>query len=334
MKKTIKKIVFTSLPIALGVFLIWWSLSALQSSDKIEIKNAFQKANYFWIFVSLFFGLLSHLSRAYRWNFLLAPLGYKPRFLNNVFTVFVAYLINLAMPRAGEVVRATAISKYEDIPFKKAFGTIVIERIVDVIMLLIIIAIAFFYQFDLLKDLLIKKIPEKPVFSIIIALFLLVLAILFYFLMRKSKSLFFKKIRTFILGLINGIKSIMKMKKKAAFIGHTIFIWIMYLLMFYTVSLALPETSNIGMGAVVTGFVVGALSIATTNGGLGTYPLGVQQVLILYGVASNPALAAGWLMWSSQTFMVLLFGGLSLIVIPIYNRKFLDKNLNNSQKSI
>lgn len=321
MRKTIKKIVITALPIGLGVFLIWWSISSLSATDKIEIQKAFQNANYYWIFLSLFFGLLSHLSRAYRWNILLAPLGYKPKFLNNVASVFAAYLINLAIPRAGEVVRATAISKYEDIPFEKAFGTIVVERIVDVIMLLLIIIIAFFYQFELLRDLVLSKIPSSPIYTILVGLAFVILAGLFYFLILKSKSAFFSKIRAFGFGLLEGVKSILTMKRKAAFIVHTIFIWVMYLAMFYIVSMALPETAAIGFGAVVTGFVVGALSIATTNGGLGTYPLGVQQVLILYGVASNPALAFGWLMWTSQTFMVLLFGGLSLLFMPIYNRK-------------
>lgn len=323
MKKTIKKIVFTTLPIALGVFLIWWSISSLSESDYIEIKNAFNNANYYWIFASLFVGLLSHLSRAYRWNFLLEPLGYKPRFLNSIFVVFMAYLINLALPRAGEFARATAISKYEKIPFEKAFGTIVTERIVDVIMLLLIIFIALFYQFDLLTELVIKKIPSNPVYIISFGLLLLFAAGLFYFMVRKSKSSLFKKIRIFIFGLLEGVKSVFTMKKKVAFIGHTVFIWAMYLLMFYLVSLALPETAVIKFETVVTGFVVGALSIATTNGGLGTYPLGVQQILILYGVASNPALALGWLMWSSQTFMVLLLGGLSLLIMPIYNRKYI-----------
>ena len=154
MKKRFKKITLIILPVALGVFLIWWSLSALSESDKLEIKNALKNVNYFWVFISLFLGLLSHLSRAYRWKFLLAPLGYKIHFINGVFTVFIAYLINLVIPRAGEIARATAISKYESIPFEKAFGTIVVERIVDVIMLLLIIVIAFFYQFDLLKDLI------------------------------------------------------------------------------------------------------------------------------------------------------------------------------------
>jgi len=160
---SLKNILFIILPILLGVFLIWWSLSALTVTDQAEIKNAFKNANYFWIFVSLVLALLSHLSRAYRWNFLLAPLGYKPRFLNSVFAIFTAYLINLAVPRAGEVARATTISKYEDIPFEKAFGTIVAERIIDVIMLLLIIAGAFFYQFDLLWDLFASKLPQKPI---------------------------------------------------------------------------------------------------------------------------------------------------------------------------
>ncbi len=311
------------LPITLGVFLVWWSLSSLTDADMSEIKNAFAKVNYYWIFLSLFLGLLSHLSRAYRWKFFLEPLGYKPRFLNSVFTIFTAYLINLFLPRAGEVVRATGISKYEAIPFEKAFGTIVAERIVDVIMLLVIVLGAFFYQFDLLKGLIVDKIPKDPT-SLFIIIFISILIFgLAYFLIRKSKNQFLQKVRNFVGGLLDGVKSILTMKKRGAFIMHTIFIWAMYLLMFYTVSFALPETANLSMGAVITGFVVGALSIAATNGGLGTYPLGVQQVLILYGIASNPALAFGWLMWTSQTFMVLLFGGISFIALPIYNRKFL-----------
>ncbi len=321
MKKRFKKITLIILPVALGVFLIWWSLSALSESDKLEIKNALKNVNYFWVFISLFLGLLSHLSRAYRWKFLLAPLGHKIHFTNGIFTIFIAYLINLVIPRAGEIARATAISKYESIPFEKAFGTIVVERIVDVIMLLLIIVIAFFYQFDLLKNLILNKIPKEPIYPILLSLLSILLASAFYVLIRKSKNVFFEKIRNFITGLLEGVKSIFFMQKKWAFLAHTIFIWAMYLLMFYTLSLSIPEVSSIGFGAIVTGFIVGALSIATTNGGLGTYPLGIQQVLILFGIASNPALAFGWLMWTTQTFMILFFGGISFLVMPLYNKK-------------
>ncbi len=244
------------LPVALGVFLIWWSLSALSESDELEIKNALKNVNYFWVFISLFLGLLSHLSRAYRWKFLLAPLGYKIHFMNGVFTVFIAYLINLVIPRAGEIARATAISKYESIPFEKAFGTIVVERIVDVIMLLLIIVIAFFYQFDLLKELILNKIPKEPIYPILLSLLSILLASAFYVLIRKSKNVFFEKIRNFITGLLEGVKSIFFMQKKWAFLAHTIFIWGMYLLMFYTLCLSIPEGSIIGFGAIVTGFIV------------------------------------------------------------------------------
>lgn len=322
MKKTTKKILLVILPITLGVFLVWWSLSRLSISDKKEILGAFQNANYFWIFTSLFLGILSHLSRALRWKYLLEPLGYRPKFLNSVFTIFIAYMINLAIPRAGEIARATGISKYEVIPFEKAFGTIVVERIVDVIMLLLVIIFAFLYQFDLLMELIIKRIPKNPIYIISLGALILLLLVLFYLLIRKSKNTFIKKIRKFINGLIDGVKSIYTMDKKGFFIAHTIFIWVMYILMFYTVSLALPEVSLMGLGTVITGFVVGSLSIATTNGGLGTYPLGVQQVLILYNIAPNPALAFGWLVWSTQTFMVLFLGGLSFLALPIYNRNF------------
>lgn len=324
MRKKIKKIVLLIFPIALGVFLVWWSISRLSGTDKQEILNAFQNVNYFWIFVSLFLGLLSHLSRALRWKYLLAPLGYKPRFLNSVFTIFTAYLINLAVPRAGEVVRASGISKYESIPFEKALGTIVAERIIDVIMLLLIIIVAFFYQFELIMEFTFNKIPNSSINIYYLSAIIILLLIVFFIFIKRSEKGFFKRIRQFIIGLFEGIKSVYTMEKKRYFIAHTLFIWMMYLLMFYTVALALPETSNMGVGTVITGFVVGSLSIATTNGGLGTYPLGVQQVLVLYSIASNPALAFGWLIWSTQTFMVLLLGGLSFLALPIYNRKFLE----------
>ncbi|NOQ92958.1 MAG: flippase-like domain-containing protein, partial [Flavobacteriaceae bacterium] len=136
----------------MGVFLIWFSLSKLKPEDIAAIKNSFKTANYWWVALSLFFGILSHLSRAYRWQFLLEPLGYKPKFANNIMAVLVAYLVNLMIPRAGEFARATAISKYEKIPFEKAFGTIVSERIADVIMLLSIMATAFFLQTKLLSS--------------------------------------------------------------------------------------------------------------------------------------------------------------------------------------
>ncbi len=301
--------------------MIWFSLSKLKPEDIAAIKNSFKTANYWWVALSLFFGILSHLSRAYRWQFLLEPLGYKPKFANSVMAVLIAYLVNLMIPRAGEFARATAITKYEKIPFEKAFGTIVSERIADVIMLLSIMATAFFLQTKLLSSYLFKESSTNSNMLYYIIIGGAILGFLFFQLIKKSNHPFIKKVQKFVYGLIQGVISIFKMKKKWAFIFHTVFIWGMYILMFYVVTFALPETSNLPFGAIIVGFVVGGLSMALTNGGLGTYPVFVASAITLYGVSKNPALAFGWIMWTAQTLMVLIFGGLSFLLLPIYNRK-------------
>jgi hypothetical protein len=320
LKISSKKIIFTLLPIALGVFLIWYSLSKLKPSDIEAIKNSFKTANYWWVACSLFLGILSHLSRAYRWQFMLDPLGYKPKFANNIMAVLVAYLVNLIVPRAGEIARATTISKYEHIPFEKAFGTIVSERVADAIMLLGIIGLAFVYQTELLSSYMFKGDEESTNYTWYILGALAILGFLFIRLIRKSKHPMAVKIQSFVNGLIQGVVSIFKMEKKWAFIFHTLFIWVMYVLMFYATTFALPETTHLAFGAIIVGFVVGGLSMALTNGGLGTYPIFVASALTLYGIDENPALAFGWIMWTAQTLMVLVFGGLSFIVLPIYNK--------------
>ncbi len=250
---------------------------------------------------------------------MLEPLGYKPRFANSVMTVLIAYFLNLFIPRSGEIARASFISKYENIPVEKAFGTIVAERISDMIMLLIIMFTALFLQFDLVKKYLIGD-NFDPTKKIVILIGLLILGFFGFKILKKSKNAFILKIKIFIKGLIEGVTSILKMKKKWAFIFHTIFIWLMYVLMFYAVSFSLPETTNLPFEAIIVGFVVGALAMALTNGGLGFYPVFVASALILYHIPNNPARAFGWIMWTSQTIMVLVFGGLSFLFLPIYNR--------------
>ncbi|WP_298364477.1 lysylphosphatidylglycerol synthase transmembrane domain-containing protein [uncultured Lutibacter sp.] len=321
MNKKIKKTVLLILPIALGVFLIWFSLSKLSSSDKDSIINSFKTANYWWVGLSLIFGILSHLSRAYRWHFMLEPMGYKPRYANSIMTVLIAYLLNLFIPRSGEIARAAGIKKYEKIPFEKAFGTIVAERVADVIMLFGIIALAFFLQSELISSYLFKDDGESSIYTKI--LIFVVFPVIGFFMFRYFKTStnpYIAKIISFIKGLLEGITSILTMKKKWQFILHTIFIWVMYVLMLYAVTFALPETTNLPFGAIIVSFVVGALSMALTNGGLGSYPIFVASALVLYKIDNNAALAFGWIMWTAQTIMVIIFGILSLVLLPIYNK--------------
>lgn len=320
MNPKLKKTLLTIIPIAIGVGLIWYFLAQLSPQDKKDILNSLKSANYWWVGLSLVCGILSHFSRAYRWQFLLEPLGYKPKFANSFMTVLMAYLVNLAIPRAGDIARGTAISKYEDIPFEKAIGTIIAERIADVFLLLFIIGIAFISQAELIKGYLFKDGVSSKVIGLVILGCMLIVGFIGYKLIQRAQSGFLAKVKNFVNGLLEGASSIFSMKKKWAFIFHTVFIWTMYVMMFYAATFAIPETTNLPFEAIIVGFVVGGLSMALTNGGLGTYPVFVASAFILYNVDENPAKAFGWLMWTAQTLMVIVFGGVSLLFLPIYNR--------------
>ncbi|WP_299250092.1 lysylphosphatidylglycerol synthase transmembrane domain-containing protein [uncultured Lacinutrix sp.] len=316
MSKSILKILKITLPILLGVFLIWYSLSKLSFQ---ELLGYFKTADYTYILLGVFFGLLSHLSRAYRWLFMLEPLGYKVKLGNSIMAVFATYLINYTIPRAGEVARASILTNYEGIPFEKGFGTIVAERIADLLMMLVIIAITLFLEFDFIYNFLTEKFnPTKIIFAFLI----LAIAVLFFiFYIKRSTFALAIKIKTFVNGLIEGALSIFKMKKKWAFIFHTIFIWSMYVLMFYVTTYAIQGLNPIPFGAVLIGFILASFSIAATNGGIGSYPEAIVIAFLLFSLPEDPSRAFGWIMWTSQTVMIIILGGLSLLFLPIYNRK-------------
>jgi len=304
------------LPILLGVFLIWYSLSKISVEELIK---HFKSANYLYIGLGVFLGLLSHLSRAYRWTFMLEPLGYKIKFGNSIMAVFATYLINYTIPRAGEVARASILTNYEGVPFEKGFGTIVAERVADVLVMLLIITITLFLEFDFIFNFFAEKFnPTK----VIVAFTLLIITSLFFiFFIKKSTLAVAKKIKNFVSGLIEGALSIFKMKKKWPFIFHTFFIWAMYVLMFFVTSFAITDLQPIPLGAILIGFIAASFSIAATNGGLGSYPLAVYGAFLIFAIPETPSVAFGWIMWTSQTVLVILFGGLSLLYLPIYNRK-------------
>ena len=314
MTLSIKKILKTVLPLVFGGFLVWYSISKISVDILL---GYFKDANYNWIFLGLFFGILSHFSRAYRWKFMLDPLGFKPKFTNSILAVLVGYLVNLALPRAGEVSRALVLTNYENIPFEKGFGTIVAERIADLIMMLCIIIITLFVQFDFIYELLSNNFDPTKI-GVLLVILILVFYIFTYFV-KKATSGFFLRIKTFVFGLVEGVTSIFKMKKKWAFIFHTLFIWAMYVLMFWATIPAI-EGLEVPFGGVLIGFIAGGFSIAATNGGIGLYPIAVTAALALFDIPTEPASAFGWIMWTAQTAMVIVFGGLSFLLLPICNK--------------
>ena len=304
------------LPIFIGVFCIYYSFKDISFS---EFKEYFTKINYLWVFVGISLGALSHISRSYRWKFLIEPLGYKLGFINSVLTVFSAYLINYTVPRAGDIARGTMISKYENIPFEKVIGTIVAERAVDVLCILVIIVIGLIIEFDKISNKLTGFVEESNFSTLFLSLLIvLIVTVTVYLVIKRFK--FYKKIKSFLSGLIDGITIIFKMKKRNQFIFHSIFIWLMYVLMFYFTSKAFVDLNQITFFQLTISFTLAALSIMLSNGGIGIYPLAVEESLGWYGIQSATGLAFGWVMWLSQTLMVVIFGGLSLFILPFINR--------------
>jgi len=248
---------------------------------------------------------------------MLEPLGYKPRFINSTLAVLIGYFVNLAIPRAGEVSRATVMTNYEGIPFEKGFGTIVAERIADLIMMFLIIGITLLIQFDFIIELLTKNVD--PVKIGVILILCVGFGFLFYTYVRKSKKGIGLKIKNFVKSLIEGVTSIFRMKNKWAFIFHTVFIWVMYILMFWATIPAINGL-DVPFGGILVGFIAGGFSIAATNGGIGLYPLAVAGAFTLFGVPEEPSTAFGSVMWAAQTAMIIIFGGLSFLLLPICNK--------------
>ena len=317
MSKKLKSYIKILLPISIGIFCIFFSFRNISFTD---FTKYFYEINYLWVFVGIFLGALSHISRSYRWKYLIEPLGYKLGFINSVLAVFSAYLINYTIPRAGDIARATMISKYEKIPLDKTLGTIVAERAVDVICILTIIATGLIFEFNRISEKLISLIENTEISVVIIYVGVIIL-ILFVSNKVLRKSKYYKSILNFFSGIIEGLTIIFKMEKRVPFILHSIFIWSMYILMFWATSMAFFELHEVAFYQFIISFTLAAISIMLSNGGIGIYPLAVEESLGWYGVQSTTGLAFGWVSWLSQTMMVIIFGGLSLFILPFINRK-------------
>lgn len=319
MKASIRKILSLLIPLFLGLGIICYQYTTLSNEELQKIQICFQKANYLYIYLSLLISLLGYWSRAYRWKFSLNHLGYKTHFKNDFLTVCVSYLINLTIPRSGEISRAALLKKYENVPFDKGFGTIVAERIVDLLLFLVFVGLAFVLQFEKLYGFLIEKIPVEKI------LFFLGLAVLagvgFILLWIYAEWKIIIKLKEKLSGLLEGMQSIYKMKAKWNYIFHSFLIWFSYLMMFYVTIYALPETANMSFDVVVMGFVFGSIAVGFTNGGLGAYPLAIAMIFSLYGISKDVGTAFGWLVWTSQTLLTLFLGLLSYLLLPILNKK-------------
>ena len=319
MRTKVSKIASIFIPLLLGFGLIYYQYTTLSVEELNKIKFCFQKANYFYIFLSLIISLFGYWARAYRWKYSLQHLGYQTNFKNDFMSVCVSYFMNLTIPRSGEITRAALLKKYENVPFDKGFGTIVAERIVDLILFLLFVGLAFVLQFEKLYNFIKEKIAFEKI--ILFGIVGLILGVIFLLIWIYAEWKIIKKIKNKFSGLIEGMLSIVMMKDKWKYIFFSFLIWFSYLLMFYIPIYALPETENIGFDIVIMGFIFGSLAVGFTNGGLGAYPLAIAMIFSLYGISNEIGTAFGWLAWTSQTILTIILGLLSYAFLPLYNKK-------------
>ena len=333
MSKKVKSFLQFAVFLGLGLFLVYYAFKDLKADEIGRIKQSFIDANYWWIGAGFVISAIAHLSRAYRWKLLMEPTGHHPKLSNSFMAVMVGYLANLAFPRLGEVSRCTVLTKNENIPFTTSFGTVITERIIDTLTWLLLLALTIVLQFGTLFGFVQEHVmtPLSSKFSfffsnpIVLPVFgiaaVVGIATLFKFRKKILAIGIVVKILGVLRGFIEGLLSIKNLKKPKAFLLHSVFIWLCYILTVYVSTFAMPQVANVGFGASVAIIAFATFAVAATQGGIGAYPLLVMEVLFLYGVDRISGLAFGWIIWTANAFLSILFGFLSLIILPIVNRK-------------
>lgn len=290
----------------------------------------FSQVNWIWILIVLILFTISNWSRAERWVLLLAPLNLVPRKLNAFLSIMLGYFANLGIPRIGEIVRGGTLSRYEEIGIDKAMGTIVTDRILDVLSLLIVLLVAFSIEFDTISAFLIENTELSSLRTLVNpwtigALVLIVifgLLVLRFILHAGTQNALVLKIRKFIFGFKEGIVSVLKVKSPGQLIFHSVLIWIMYYLMTYACFKSFGPTADLGPQAGFITFVFGSLGmLVPLPGGMGSYHFCVMAALGLYGVSGADSFSFAMIIFFSiQIFCNVLLGLLSLVILPIYNK--------------
>ena len=330
MKLIAKKTAQVIFPILFGFFLIWWVVKDLTSLEIEEAKNAFQQADYFYLSLSMLIGYVSHIVRAVRWELMIAPMGYSTRFSTRYHAVLINYLMNLFVPRMGEVARCTTLARYEKIPFNKAFGTLILERIIDFLILFLMIATVIYFERDkvwlMVKSNLITKIPTNQWIWILAILFILGLFVALY-IIKHSEIGIIKKLKEFLLGVKEGVTTILHLKNHWIFWFQSFLIWGLYLLGTYVCFMALPQTQNIPLTGVVSCFVLAGIVSITTQGGLGAYPIAFGIILKKYGISYVLGWTFGWISWLAQTLVILVFGIISIFLLSYMKKNNTESNI-------
>ncbi len=309
-------------------------LNQVASEDCSLIKKVisdFRSVNYFWIFLVLLSFTISNVSRAIRWNMLIRPLGYQPRFINSFFATVIGYFANLGFPRLGEVLRPATMAQYEKIPLEKLVGTVVVDRIIDVISILIVSGLAFLLAFDTIWDFLNEYAAFEDKFGGLWNLALIgfgalaAVSLLFYFLRKQIMATkIYAKIVDLARGFWQGIQTVRQLDRPWLFLFHSVNIWFMYFMMTYLCFFAFAPTAHLSAVAGLVVFVLGGWGVVIPSpGGMGTYHFLAQTGLMMYGVSGDDGFS-----WANIAFFSInlgcnvLIGLIALIALPIVNRNY------------
>jgi uncharacterized protein (TIRG00374 family) len=311
-----------------------------RNQDPVALVEKILEVEFGWVILSMIFGGWAYVNRGIRWIVLINALGYKSSKINSVAAVSVGYFTNMFIPRAGEISRCTALNKVEKIPVDKLFGTILVERLLDFVFLIILFLLILILKFDLILQFFTELGLQSSgsVTSSSTKYYVLVAVLLFcglaYYLLKKwiVTTIFYEKITEFIDGLKEGFKSIKKMKRKSFFWFHTFSIWIMYFLMTYVCFQAIPETSHLSISDGLFLLVLGGIGmVIPTPGGVGSYHAIVMIGLSVLGVGtivlsengdpSNPALLFPTIVHIAQTLVAIIMGSIGLLVLFLSKKK-------------
>lgn len=312
----------------IGILLIWWSLHQIPPQEWDKFTNALRTTKY-WIMVPVFIILtFSHFLRALRWKLIMEPLGYKPSLANTFLAVLIGYLANLAVPRLGEVLKCTLLSKYEKVPAEKIVGTIVAERAFDVLSLGIVFILALVLQFNVIeagwnefKTISANNTKEEDNHLLLyIVLGVVMLGAVFLILFKNKLQKAISSIKHIFSGIWEGIISATKLKKHNLFFLYSFGIWFGYLIATY-IGLYGTEGTGSSLATAISCLAFASIGMIITPGGIGAYALLMAMVLKLNGVSYTLGLANGTVQWFAQFIILLILGGASLILLPFINKK-------------
>lgn len=325
---TLTYIVFLSL----GILLLWLCFRKIEFSQVVDY---IRTAKYSWMILSLVCLGISLFFRALRWNILIETLGYKTRVSTTYESVLIAYFANTVFPRLGEVTRCGTLTKKENIPFDKSFGTVVSERVLDLAILFSMAILVILFQWSLLGSLitswlnpLIGKMRDNMFLGIFVIFMIILLLVTIVFIFRKKKDLIsqnklYRKIASLCNGFLDGIKSIFSMDKKGLFIVYTLLIWGFYVLMTWLPFYMLPETSHLGITEAVTLLGLATLGVvAPVPGGMGVYHfIGILLLNGFYGISESAAVSFVTINHTTQMIFYLVTGCIAYAIMFFFDKR-------------